>query len=355
MIETTNERPAAIADTAEEPEAQDSSADIAKMPETTNNQPATTAGTTDKLEGENNYVENTETLEPTNEKPAATACTTKKSEVRVRKERVRVCPVWATECHAKNAQPASLIDDNDNGLDSVLIEWASSRQMVRLPYCQISFELPPRRPGPGTPPGTTAQAKRSSSAQTLKNQKVSSAKVADEEADAESDEEVAEDAGEERRTTLLTPLKGRFAEHQHVLYTDPDGEGGEAFATILEVHEDEYTILLAGGKIEKVPESTLSPLPPGVNYLSMSDIERENFVYERFKKFQQGQIMKRADQYMRSGNESKDRASLADVNPTDQPGHGGDLADNHLPTLAAPAKILNVDKIKKKLLCRKSP
>jgi hypothetical protein len=227
--------------------------------------------------------------------------------------------------------------------------------MVRLPYCQISFELPPRRPGPGTPPGTTAQAKRSSSAQTLKNQKVSSAKVADEEADAESDEEVAEDAGEERRTTLLTPLKGRFAEHQHVLYTDPDGEGGEAFATILEVHEDEYTILLAGGKIEKVPESTLSPLPPGVNYLSMSDIERENFVYERFKKFQQGQIMKRADQYMRSGNESKDRASLADVNPTDQPGHGGDLADNHLPTLAAPAKILNVDKIKKKLLCRKSP
>jgi hypothetical protein len=51
MIETTNERPAAIADTAEEPEAQDSSADIAKMPETTNNQPATTAGTTDKLEG----------------------------------------------------------------------------------------------------------------------------------------------------------------------------------------------------------------------------------------------------------------------------------------------------------------
>ena len=124
--------------------------------------------------------------------------------------------------------------------------------MVRLPYCQISFELPPRRPGPGTPPGTTAQAKRSSSAQTLKNQKVSSAKVADEEADAESDEEVAEDAGEERRTTLLTPLKGRFVEHQQVLYTDPDGEGGEVFASILEVHEDEYTILLADGKVETV-------------------------------------------------------------------------------------------------------
>ena len=211
MIETTNERPAAIADTAEEPEAQDSSADIAKMPETTNNQPATTAGTTDKLEGENNYVENTETLEPTNEKPAATAGTTKKSEVqdtstdvakmpdatydktaatedtddapdvvsnlakskggsgsdatgitppvksRVRKERTRVCLVWAREGHAKELQPGFLIDDHDNnGPDGMLIEWASTQQMIQLPYHQITFKLPPRRPGPVTPPGTTA-------------------------------------------------------------------------------------------------------------------------------------------------------------------------------------------------------
>jgi hypothetical protein len=397
MMETTNERPAAIADTAAEPEAQDSSADIAEMLETTNDQPATTAGTTDKPEGQNNSVENTETPEPTNEKPAATSGTTKKSEVpdtstdvaktldatydkpaanadtddapdtfsnvaeskggsryittgitplvksRIRKERVRVCPVWATESHAKIAQPAFLIDDNDNGPDSVLIEWASSRQMVRLPYCQITFELPARRRGPMTPPVTTARAKRSSSAQSLEDQelRLSSVKAADAEADAESDEEVDEDAGE--------PLKGRFAEQQHVLYTDPDGEGGEVFATILEVHEDEYTILLAHGKIENVLESTLSPLPAGVDYLLMSEIERENFVYERFEKFQQGQIMKRADGYERSGNASKDKASLANVSPTDQPGHGGDLADNHLPTLAAPATILNVDKIKKQL------
>jgi hypothetical protein len=47
--------------------------------------------------------------------------------------------------------------------------------------------------------------------------------------------------------------------------------------------------------------------------------------------------------------QSKDRASLANVSPTDQPGHGGDLADNHPPTLAAPATILNFDKIKKRL------
>ena len=92
-----------------------------------------------------------------------------------------------------------------------------------------------------------------------------------------------------------------FAEDQHGLNTDPDGKGGEAFASILEVHEDESTILLADGKIENVLESTLNPLPPGVNYLSMSEIEGENFVYERFEKFQQGQIMKRADGYKRSG------------------------------------------------------
>jgi len=60
--------------------------------------------------------------------------------------------------------------------------------------------------------------------------------VADEEADAESDEEVDEDAGEEQRATFPTPLKGRFLEHQHVLYIDPDGEGDEVVATILEVH-----------------------------------------------------------------------------------------------------------------------
>ncbi len=47
--------------------------------------------------------------------------------------------------------------------------------------------------------------------------------------------------------------------------------------------------------------------------------------------------------------QSKDRASLANVSPTDQPGHGGDLADNHPPTLVTPATILNVDKIKKRL------
>jgi hypothetical protein len=47
--------------------------------------------------------------------------------------------------------------------------------------------------------------------------------------------------------------------------------------------------------------------------------------------------------------QSKDRASLANVSPMDQPGHGGDLADNHPPTLAAPATILNFDKIKKRL------
>ena len=69
-----------------------------------------------------------------------------------------------------------------------------------------------------------------------------SAKVADKEADMESDEEADKDADEERRATLPTPLKGRFVEHQQVLYTDPNGEGGEVFASILEVHEDEYTI-----------------------------------------------------------------------------------------------------------------
>jgi hypothetical protein len=49
MMETTNERPAACADIAEEQEAQDSFADIAKMLETTNAQPATAAGTTDSM------------------------------------------------------------------------------------------------------------------------------------------------------------------------------------------------------------------------------------------------------------------------------------------------------------------
>jgi hypothetical protein len=111
---------------------------------------------------------------------------------------------------------------------------------------------------------------------------LTSANVADEEADAEPDEEVDEDAGEEQRATLPTPLKGRFFEHWHVLYTDPDGEGGEVFATILEVHEDKYTISLADGKIENVLESTLSPFPLGVDYLSMSEIEQASFVYERF-------------------------------------------------------------------------
>jgi hypothetical protein len=42
---------------------------------------------------------------------------------------------------------------------------------------------------------------------------LSSAKVADEEANVEPDEEVDEDAGEEQRATLPTPLKGRFFEH----------------------------------------------------------------------------------------------------------------------------------------------
>ena len=158
----------------------------------------------------------------------------------------------------------------------------------------------------------------------------------------------AEDAGEERRTTLPTPLKGRFAEHQHVLYTDPDGDGGEAFATILEVHEDEYTILLADGKIENILESTLSPLPVGVDYLSMSEIEWESFVYERFENFRQRQIMMRADGD-KGSRSRKARASLANVSPSDQPGHEGDLADNRLPTLAAPATNLNVDTIKKQL------
>ncbi len=140
-----------------------------------------------------------------------------------------------------------------------------------------------------------------------------------------------------------------------MLYTDPDGEGDEVFATILEVHEDKYTISLADGKIENVLESTLSPLPAGVDYLLMSEIERENFVYERFKKFQQGQIMKRADGYERSGNASKDKASLANVSPTDQPGHGGDLADNHPPKLAARLQFLMLIKSRNDFKLQKKP
>jgi len=42
----------------------------------------------------------------------------------------RVCPVWATESHTKNVQLAYLIDDSDNASDGVLIEWASTQQMV---------------------------------------------------------------------------------------------------------------------------------------------------------------------------------------------------------------------------------
>jgi hypothetical protein len=183
-METTSGRPGASADTSEEPEARDSSAAVAKMLEPTNEQPGTTAGTTEEPEVHDNSIENTETLEATNETPAATVRTTKKSEVqdtstdvatipdatsdktavtedkddapdvvsnlakgkggsgynatgitppvksRVHKERVRVCLVWATESHAKNLQPAFLIDDNDNGPDGMLIEWASTRQIV---------------------------------------------------------------------------------------------------------------------------------------------------------------------------------------------------------------------------------
>ena len=54
------------------------------------------------------------------------------------KKRERVCPVWAAESHAKNAQLAYLIDDSDDGSDSVLIEWASTWQLVWLPYSQIT-------------------------------------------------------------------------------------------------------------------------------------------------------------------------------------------------------------------------
>ena len=196
-------------------------------------------------------------------------------------------------------------------------------------------------------PGTTARAKQSSPAKTLEDQqlRLSFAEVADKDADVESEEE----ADKERRATLPTPLKGRFVEHQQVLYTDPNGEGGEVFASILEVHEDEYTISLADGNVETVLESTLSPLPAGVDYLLMSEIERESFVYERFDSFQQRQIMMRADGDKGSRKSRKARASLANVSPSDQPGHEGDLADNRLPTLAAPATRLNVDTIKKQL------
>ena len=61
-----------------------------------------------------------------------------------------------------------LIDDHDNnGPDGMLIEWASTGQMVRLPYHQLTFNLAPRVSVPVTRPGTTARAKQSSSAQTF--------------------------------------------------------------------------------------------------------------------------------------------------------------------------------------------
>ena len=81
----------------------------------------------------------------------------------------------------------------------------------------------------------------------------------------------------------------------------------------------------------------------------MIEIERESFVYERFKNFQQCQVMMRADGHMGSRKSRKTRSFLANVSPSDQPGHEGGLADNCLQTLEAPAKSLNVDKIKKQL------
>ena len=45
-----------------------------------------------------------------------------------------------------------------------------------------------------------------------------------------------------------------------MLYTDPDGKGGEVVASILEVHVDEYTILLADGKVENVLEHIVSSM-----------------------------------------------------------------------------------------------
>ena len=59
--------------------------------------------------------------------------------------------------------------------------------------------------------------------------------------------------------------------------------------------------------------------------------------------------MMRADGDKGSLISRKARASLANVSPSDQPGHKGDLADNRLPTLAAPATSLNVDTNKKQL------
>ena len=114
------------------------------------------------------------------------------------------------------------------------------------------------------------------SAQTLEQQEplLSSAAAAHEKADEEADEEV----DEKQNATLPTPLKGRFVEEQHVLYIDPGDEGVKVFVMILEVHDDEYTILFTDGKSKRVLESTLSPLPVGIDYMRMSEIERENFI-----------------------------------------------------------------------------
>ena len=92
------------------------------------------------------------------------------------------------------------------------------------------------------------------------------------------DEESDEEGDEKQNATLSTPLKGRFDKEQHVLYIDPSDEGVRMFVMILEVHDDEHTILCTDDKRKRVPEGTLYPVPAGVDHMTMSEIERENFI-----------------------------------------------------------------------------
>jgi hypothetical protein len=134
-----------------------------------------------------------------------------------------------------------------------------------------------------------------------------------------------------------------------VLYIDPGDGEVKVFVMILEVHYNEYTILFTDGKSKRVLESMLSPLPVGIDYMMMSAIERENFMYEQFEKVQQAQLLKRADEYDRSKKGRKGGAPVTNVTPSDPPNHDSNPADNRLPTLGAAAEILNLNEIKARL------
>ena len=69
------------------------------------------------------------------------------------------------------------------------------------------------------------------------------------------------------------------------MYIDPGDEGVNGFVMISEVHDNEYTILLTDGKSKRVLESTLSPLPVGIDYMRMSEIEGKISCMNNLKRF----------------------------------------------------------------------